>query len=140
MWETYVPGASPARTIDVSKELYDAIHQYCEKTDLSIQFLFDSGLYELLRIWGGGTPALEPADERCLQKVRQIFRHNPMPGSIDWGTRKYRIGIKITSERSFQWMLNLENLAILPCFENGIRRIITWTLKEEGFLEKEEIL
>jgi hypothetical protein len=134
MWETYIVGASQARIIYISKELKDAIRTYQEKTGLSIQFLFDSGLYELIRLWGGGTPALEPASEEDVQRVRHILHNNPMPGKVDYKKRDHQISVNISSERGFQWLINLEELAILPSFSDGIRRIITYNLRKENCL------
>ena len=136
MWESFVAGSSHARTIDVSKELYEAAKEYCDRTAISFQFLFESGLYDLIRIWGGGKPSLESYDEECLQKVKQILRNNPMPGKVDWNERDFHVCIKISSDRTYQWMVNLESLAIIPSFSDAVRRIMTWALKNEGYFKK----
>lgn len=134
MWDTYIVGVSQARTIYISKELEDAIHTYREKTGLSIQFLFDSGLYDLIRLWGGGTPSLEPESDETVEKVRHILHNNPMPGKVDYEKRQHHISINISSERGFQWLFNLEELALLPSFSDGIRRIVSYILRKEGCL------
>jgi hypothetical protein len=137
-WDTYIPGESPTRTLDVSKELYDAANQYRNETKCSIQFLFDSAIQELIRIWGGGTESVEPEDEQAIQQVKDIIVHNPMPGKVDRNKRRYRIGLNITSPRRYNWFINLETYSVIPSMSSAICRILSWSLKKEGFLSTDQ--
>ena len=140
MWENYIPRESPARPVPMSEELFNAVKKFAEEKKCGMQFTFDSGLISLWRIWNGNTETNESAGYATEMKVRKILVDNSPPGEIKrkkkgkWSTPCFVINIKFTGDTTFKWINYIEDLKMIHGLGDGIRRILTWHLREQGYL------
>jgi len=135
MWDNYIVGEK--RVVTVSRELYEAAFRYHQKYKRSYQGIFDQALIMLWRIWNGYTETNDSCGTVAEMKVRNILNHHPMPGIINMKTNdKKHMVIGFKGEKTFDWMCDLERLSFFHSTGDGIRRIITWFLTENGYLKK----
>ena len=140
MWENYIPRESPARPIPISKEMYDAVKKFSADKKCGIQFTFDSGLISIWRIWNGDNEINDSESHSTEMKVRSILMNNPPPGEIKRRkkgkhlTPCFVINIRFTGDMTFEWINHLERLKMIHGIEDGIRRILSWHLREQGYL------
>ncbi len=130
MWESYILGESPARRIVVSKEFFDVISKFREDKGMSIQLIFEAALLSLWRIWNN-----QGIDNICEShatemKVRNIFINSNPPGK----KLSKNIHIQFRGVNTYDWFVRLEKLRMFEQPSDGIRRIIAWFLKEQGYL------
>lgn len=136
MWEKYELGSS--RPISVPVELMSAMDRYRERTGVQNPEIFDSALLKLWNIWNGGhheapDPNI-PISQEAIDAVATLLRFNPPPQGN--GSKK-TIWISFKGKYTFHWVQMLEqDHAIVRCTEDFIRRLLSWFLREEGFLQK----
>jgi len=136
MWEKYVLGTS--RPISVPADLIKAMDSYKDRTGVQNPEIFDTALLRLWGIWNGNqhdapNPNI-PVSQESIDVVSRSLRFNPPPQS---NGRKGTIWISFKGEFTFEWVQMLErDHAIVRCTEDFIRRLLSWFLREEGFLKK----
>ena len=129
MWEKYTLGTS--RPVSVPNKLMVAVDRYKDKTGVQNPEVFDTALLRLWNIWNGGSQDNKPKDQDIIKEVEKNLRFNPPPKS----KTKDTMWISFKGALTFQWVQMLEqDYAIVRCTEDFIRRLLTWFLKEEGFL------
>jgi hypothetical protein len=131
MWVKYELGKP--RPINIPLELYKAIEKYKERTFVQSAEIFDTALLRLWNKWNGNTHTNEPANKEIIRIVEDTLRFNPPPRSN--GSKSIWIAFK--GEQTFRWVQILEHdYAIVRCTEDFIRRVLSWFLREEGYLKK----
>jgi len=129
MWEKYVLGT--ARPVTIPAPLMKSINKYKERTGVQRPEVFDAALLRLWNVWNGGNQGNEPKDPEAIQQVEKSLRFNPPPQS----KTKECLWVSFKGEMTFKWVQILEqDYAIVRCTEDFIRRVLTWFMKEEGFL------
>jgi len=129
MWEKYTLGTS--RPVNIPSTLMDGIRKYKKRTGVQNPEVFDTALLRLWNIWNGGQHTNESANKDSIDDVEKKLRYNPPPDSKE----KECIWISFKGEMTFQWVQMLEqDYAIIRCTEDFIRRLLTWFLRDEGFL------
>jgi len=131
-WEKYTPGFDGTRKVFVSKELYKAIEKCAKDKSCYVQQVFDYAVYSLWRIWNGNTTSIEAKDKLTEMEVRNYISGSAMPRLSKKLEKK--IHIQIRGDRIFEWLELLEGIQIIRNTRDGIRRIITWYLKEQKYL------
>lgn len=136
MWEKYELGTS--RPISVPVDLIKAMDRYKERTRVQNPEIFDTALLRLWSIWNGSNQDAAnpniPVSQEAIDEVAHNLRFNPPPVSDDG---KGTIWISFKGEYTFDWVQMLErDHAIIRCTEDFIRRLLSWFLREEGFLKK----
>lgn len=135
MWEDYIPGTTPPRPITVSQELYDAVEQFSKDKGYTMQAIFNIALISLWRTWNGNTETNESKDAIAEMKVRDIFINSDMPGHVV--DKKY-IHLAFRGDMTFEWICKMEKLGWCRGIYDGIRRILTWFLTDQGYLGKKK--
>lgn len=136
MWEKYELGSS--RPISVPEELMKAMDRYRERTGVQNPEIFDTALLRLWNVWNGHQhdapdPNI-PVSQEAIDVVTKNLRFSPPP--ICNGSKK-TIWISFKGKYTFHWVQMLEqDHAIVRCTEDFIRRLLSWFLREEGFLKK----
>ena len=131
MWDKYELGAS--RPVSVPSDLMKAIDKYKERTGVQNPEVFDTALLRLWNVWNGGDHTNKPCNNEAVRSVEENLRFNPPPRC----NGKSNIWISFKGEYTFRWVQSLEqDYAIIRCTEDFIRRLLSWFLREEGFLKK----
>lgn len=131
MWVKYELGKP--RPISIPSDLYKAIEKYKERTYCQSAEVFDTALLRLWNEWNGGSRSNEPHNKDIVRKVEDTLRFNPPPKCN--GSKSIWIAFK--GEQTFRWVQTLEqDYAIIRCTEDFIRRLLSWFLREEGYLKK----
>jgi hypothetical protein len=136
MWEKYELGSS--RPISIPSDLMKAMDRYCERTGVQNPEIFDTALLRLWNIWNGHNhnapdPNI-PINQEAIDVVTKNLRFNPPPKN---NGSKDTIWISFKGKYTFHWVQMLEqDHAIIRCTEDFIRRLLSWFLREEGFLKK----
>jgi hypothetical protein len=136
MWEKYELGSS--RPISIPAELMNAMERYNERAGTQNPEIFDSALLKLWNIWNGNVTTdanpNSPINQDAIDKVACNLRFNPPPKC---NGNKKTIWISFKGQYTFQWVQMLEqDHAIVRCTEDFIRRLLSWFLREQGFLKK----
>jgi len=131
MWARYELGSS--RPISIPSELMEAIDKYKDRTGVQNPEVFDTALLRLWNMWNGGNRNNKPINRDSVRVVEEKLRFNPPPNS----NGKCDIWISFKGELTFRWVQSLEqDYAIVRCTEDFIRRLLSWFLREEGYLKK----
>lgn len=130
MWDNYIVKESPARRIVVSTEFKEILLRYREEKGAATQFLFESALVALWRIWNGQSETNVCESHATEMKIRKIFVDSNPPGKgFDES-----IYIQFRGPDTYEWFTYLERLRMFEQPADGIRRIITWFLKEQDYI------
>jgi hypothetical protein len=110
-------------TFNLTKELYDSLKRYREQNSMQNSEVLSKAIHEIQKFATIDSKEFEDA-----------LHHNPAPGS----TIK-RIDFKIEREQ-FEFILKLleGKKPLVTDTSDFIRRVLTWYLREKGFLEKPE--
>lgn len=131
MWVKYE--LCKPRPISVPLDLYKAIEKYKDRTCVQSAEVFDTALLRLWNVWNGDNQTNNPRDKETIRSVEDALRFNPPPKCN--GTKN--IWIAFRGEQTFRWVQVLErDYAIIRCTEDFIRRLLSWFLREEGYLKK----
>ena len=121
------------RPISIPLELYKAIEKYKERTSVQSAEVFDTALLRLWNIWNGHDKSNTPDNNEAVRIVEDALRLNPPPKCNE----SKNIWIAFRGEQTFRWVQLLErDYAIIRCTEDFIRRLLSWFLREEGYLKK----
>lgn len=130
MWENYIVGETPARRIVVSEEFKEILLKFRKEKGMAIQFIFEDALVALWRIWNAQGESNECESHVTEMKVRKMLVDSNPPG--EGFTRS--IYIQFRGSKTYSWFTYMERLRMFEQPADGIRRIITWFLKEQGFI------
>jgi len=125
-----------ARPVQISRSLFQAIQRFTEEKDIKKQQCFEIALTNLWRIWNNYSKNEEPASPVTELTVKNILINNPMPKDAHNDGRKYYAHIHFKGKITYKFIKELEKLHVIRGLEDGIKRILSWFLREQGYLEK----
>ena len=120
----------------MSNEFFECFQKFSKDTGLSHQSIFDRAIVNLWRIWNNDSEAIEVANHECYRLVETIMLMNPMPGKVS----NHFIHIGFRGAVTFEFFNSLEKLRFFHDTHEGIRRILSWYLKDRGYLTPHSIL
>jgi len=113
MWDRYV--VRTYKVVQIPFELREAMRKYTLFTKAKQTHIFDSAVFELMRMWEKG------------ENVGKALRLNPPPDS----EKMVPLQVRFTGEQSFKWVCDLEaEYAYISSTQDFVKRALSWFLRQ----------